>query len=325
MIRLALLMVLLASSMILTSEDAPVYNYTNWQTIKNDKLKFSVKLPEKWKFIEQKEPAIQAYLMTDNPEAGEKDVSAKKLLVESKEIGVDLKKVGDDMAKFLKSGAEGKVYIRDRESKLGELPSREFTYHFKEDGFEKTADVVIVKYNKAYYSISYITSSRTAMHDKPLREQIFATFNFEVMQPSLPYEFTKPKDWFDLKDNEYAQAFSKKDKGNTSPSDGIIKIKTVRVDVEKSLQQFSAEYSSTVTKPGAITSGYALTSPINGNKLMWFDIEDKEKMFKERYHIAKDGYTFYIIYFISSQELFDKELKMVLAQSLLSFKLLPPK
>lgn len=325
MIRLALLFVFFALGIHLSAEEAPVYNYTNWKVVKNEKLRFSVKLPKEWQFLEQAEPAIQVYFVTDKADVGEKDVSAKKLVVESKPVGEDYKRIADDMVRAVKNGEGGKGFIKEKDSKFGEIPTKEYTYHFREDGFEKTADVVLFKYKNVYYSFTFITASQMAMHDKALREQIIASINLDMMQPSAAFEIKKPKDWFDFKDNEYSQAFSKIDKGDKSPSDGIIKVKMVKIDEEKSLQQFTVEFSAQVTKEGAKTSGFALTSPVNGNKLMWFDVLDKDDMFKERYHVAKDGYTFYIIYFISSKEKFDKELKMELAESLLTFKLLPPK
>ena len=252
MVRLVLLIVIFISIFDLKAQETPTYNYTNWQTIKNEKLRVSLKLPEKWKYLEQKEPSIQAYFISDNEELGVKDISAKKILIESKAIGDDIKKIGDDLVKVVRSGADGKSFIREKESKLGDLQSREVTYHFREDGFEKTADVIVVKYKTSYYSFSFITSSRTNAHDKPLLEQILATVNFDVMQPSVAFEIKKPKDWFDFKDNEYSQAFSKIDKGDKSPSDGIIKVKMVKIDEEKSLQQFTVELSAQVTKEALI-------------------------------------------------------------------------
>lgn len=303
------------------AEEKVVYNYTDWVQIKNEDLKISFKLPAKHKLLEKKDKAIQSYLISDKPNM-EEDSSSKIVTVESKMLPGNFKQTCDVVLKAIKGGEGNKIYIRDEAGQLAGLPALLVTYHFKENGFENTSEMTIVDYKGRFYSITFTSRSLTFIHDKSIKNQIFATINFESMQSSKAFEIKKPDNWFEFKDNEYSIAFAKKDNGGKSPSDGIIRAKIVKLDQDMSLQQYAAETMGALVKSGKKSSeGIAKIQSLNGQPVFWFDIVGEDKLFKERYHFAKDGYTFYVIYFISSNEAFEKDLKKVLADCLLTFKI----
>jgi len=307
----------------LKAEDKIVYNYTDWVLVKNEELKISLKLPAKHKALEKKDNAIQQYLIADNLD--QIDSSTKTISVESKLLPDNFKKTCEKVIKSIKAGEGGKDYIRDEEGKLAGLPALVITYHFKEGGFENTSEMRIVDFKGRFYAVTFTSRSMVFMHDKLLKDQIFATINFESMQTSKEFELKKPEDWFEFKDNEYKIAYAKMDNGGKSPSDGIIRAKAVKIDQDISLQQYAAESLSALTSKDKKSDGLAKIPSLNGQPVYWFDVVSEDKLFKERYHFAKDGYTFYVIYFISSNEAFEKDLKQVLADCLMSFSLKPAK
>jgi hypothetical protein len=301
------------------AEDKVVYNYSNWVQVKNEDLKVSFKLPAKHKLLERKDNAIQSYLIAENLD--QEDSSTKTLTIESKVLPGNFKQTCEMVLKAIKGGEGSKKYIRDEAGKLAGLPALVVTYHFKENGYENTSEMSIVDFKGRYYALTFTSRSMIFMNDKPLKNQIFATINFEAMQTSKAFELKKPDNWFEFKDNEYSIAYAKKDNGGKSPSDGIIRAKIVKLDQDLSLSQFAAESLGELVKSGKTSDGIAKIPSLNGQALCWFDVVSEDKLFKERYHFAKDGYTFYVIYFISSNDAFEKDLKKVLADCLLTFKL----
>lgn len=310
---------------ILFAKENKTYNYQGWDLIKNEQLVVSFKLPLGWKSQVSNEPDQIIYFKGEKADSLISDSSAKVVTIDSYPTIDSFEKIVEKRVNNIKNKEGGKIFVEATDGKIGNIKAKVIRYASKIDGTQRVSDNVVLVHQNRLYGITYTVTNESVEHDKELKNQILASFNFDMMRPSAVMNLEKPKEWFEFKDNDYAQAFSKKENGSKNPGEGIIKIKTVKIDEEKSLQQFAMEFVSSVTKEGGKSSGFSTTSPINGHKLMWFDVLDKEDAFKERYHIAKDGYTFYIIYFISSKELFEKELKAVLAESLLTFKLLPPK
>ena len=314
-LKIALVFILCVSMAF--SQEAKDYQYDNWVLVKNESLAVSFKLPQDWAALESSDKKEIAYFKA-NAE-GVADIGSKKLKVLSFLAPNSFKDFADDRVKTVKGREGGKIFVSEKTGSLNSIPTRVITYAQKIDDVQRVTEEVLLQYEKRFYVLTFTVANEYVESTKGLKDQIFASFNFAMMQPSVKWTVKKPEKWIELQDNEYPFAFAHPENKGASASGGIIKAKSVRVEADLPLQAFVQQLIGKLAMEGEKSDAIA-NAKVKNNDMIWFDIIDSENAFVERYHVFKNKYTFYIVSFISSKELFEKELKAELAKFLMSLE-----
>jgi hypothetical protein len=132
-----------------------------------------------------------------------------------------------------------------------------------------------------------------------------------------------PTKWFTSKDADCLLLFSAKDTGGKSLSDGVIKV--IQRKLVKNLEpidfvhQLQAEIKK--ERPKVTFGPNAGIPDLNGQKIQWFDIVEKDSLLLERYYVTTYQRCGFAILNICDKTKFDTDFKMLFASSLITFKL----
>ncbi len=315
-------LILLTSQKLLVAQEAEKpTDYTGWQKFESLDFRYGFKIPPTW-VVHFKNDSGE-YIFHSNKNA--KAVDNLSIEINCKNIPNDntLSKLLEDSKSAAKSRFKDFQYIDDKKDNVNNVATHWFTFLFAEGEVKKQGAQYCIVYNGKGYLITFSANMAVYNDQTEYLTTILNTFDVVSYQPCAKVTISSPEKWFTSSEKDSLYVFSAKDNAGKSPMDGVIKVMTKKLQKETKLTDFLHQVQAEIKaeRPKVTFSPLATVPDLNGQKLMWFDIVEKDPLFIERYYVTVHQRCGFIITNICDKDKFETEFKLKFASSLKTFKL----
>lgn len=316
-----LILLCLQNLLVKSQEIKKIVDYTGWQNFENSKQKYGFKIPPTWIVHFKNDDGEYIFHSTNDP----KDASNLAVEINCKSVPKEytLDKFFEDSKGAGKSRFKDYSLIDERKDKVNEVDAKWFSFLFSDNNTKKQGAQYCIVYKRMAYNIT-ITANVAIYNDSTeFLTTVLDSFDVLSFQTCAKVTMNPPKDWFSSSDPDSLFLFSAKDTAGKSPSDGVVKVQMRKLSRGHNTHEFLQKIQEEilVERPKVSFSGMSIVPNLNGQKMEYFDIIEKDSDLLERYYVTVYERCGFIIYNIANKAKFESGLKQTIASSLSTFKL----